>query len=115
VILVAGILIGLFVVPDAWTWPVIGAAVVLEVVETFVSLRIARRFGPARVGPERIGETARVVQACRPRGTVRVRGEIWQAHCEAGAKADELVRVTARDGLVLLVEPLEAPPRNAAA
>ena len=103
-ILIAGILIGLFVVPDAWTLPVIGAAVVLEVVETFISLRIARRFGPARVGPERIGETGRVVQACRPLGTVRVRGEVWQARFDAGADPGELVRVSSRDGLVLTVE-----------
>lgn len=103
-ILVAGILIGLFVVPDAWTLPVIGAAAVLEVVETFISLRIARRFGPARVGPERIGETGRVVQPCRPLGTIRVRGEVWQARCEAGADVDERVLVTGREGLVLTVE-----------
>lgn len=106
-ILVAGILIGLFVVPDAWTLPVIVGAIALEVVETFVSLRIARRFGPARVGPERIGEVGRVVQACRPRGTVRVRGEVWQAHCEDGADVDERVVVTGREGLVLTVERIE--------
>ena len=106
-ILVAGILIGLFVVPDAWTLPVIVGAIALEVVETFVSLRIARRFGPARVGPERIGEAGRVVQPCRPRGTVRVRGEVWQAHCEAGADVDERVVVTGREGLVLTVERIE--------
>jgi membrane-bound ClpP family serine protease len=103
-ILVIGTLIGLFVVPDAWTLPVIAGAAVLEVVETLISLRIARRFGPARVGPERIGETGRVVQACRPLGSIRVRGEVWQARCESGADVDERVLVTGREGLVLTVE-----------
>jgi membrane protein implicated in regulation of membrane protease activity len=106
VIAVIGILIGLFVVPDAWTVPVIAGALLLEVVETYVSLRISRRLGPPRVGPERlIGQTGRVVEACRPDGRVRVRGEVWQARCEAGADVDELVRVIGRDRLVLSVEP----------
>jgi membrane-bound serine protease (ClpP class) len=107
-IAVLGILLGLFVVPDAWTIPVIAGALGLEVVETFVSLRIARRFGPARVGPERlIGQTGRVVEACRPMGRVRVRGEVWQARCDAQAEVDDLVRVVSRERLVLRVEPVE--------
>lgn len=107
-ILVTGILIGLFVVPDAWTVPVIAGAVVLEVVETYVSWRIARRFGRPRVGPERlIGATGRVVTACRPLGQVRVMGEVWQARCDAGAGPEERVRVVARDRLVLIVEPVD--------
>ena len=106
-ILVLGVLIGLFVVPDAWTLPVIAGAVTLEVVETFVSLRIARRFGPPRVGPERvIGATGRVVQPCRPLGRVRVRGELWQARSETPADVDQLVRVVGRHQLVLDVEPI---------
>ena len=107
-ILVAGVLIGLFVVPDAWTLPVIAGAIVLEIVETFVSFKIARRFGPARVGPERLmGATGRVVKPCRPIGRVRVQGELWQARCEAGADLDERVRVTGRHQLILDVEPVD--------
>ncbi|MBW3613643.1 MAG: NfeD family protein, partial [Chloroflexi bacterium] len=93
-IAVVGILIGLFVVPDPWTIPVIAGAVVLEAVETWFSLRISRRLGPPRVGPERlIGQTGRVVEACHPLGRVRVRGELWQARCAAGADHDTMVRV----------------------
>jgi membrane-bound ClpP family serine protease len=104
-ILVIGVLIGLFVVPDEWTVPVIAIAAVLEVAETFVSIRIARRFGRPQVGPERLpGAIGRVVTACRPTGQVRVRGVVWQARCEAGADVDEPVRVVRRDGLVLEVE-----------
>lgn len=106
-ILVAGILIGLFVVPDGWTLPVIAGAVGLEAVETFISLRIARRFGPPRVGPERlIGQTGRVVEPCRPLGRVRVRGELWQARSDPPAEIDDRVRVVSRNGLVLDVEPV---------
>lgn len=107
-IAVVGILIGLFVVPDAWTIPVIAGALVLEAVETYVSLRISRRMGPARVGPERLmGQTGRVVEACDPDGRVRVRGELWLARCESGAPVDALVRVVRREALVLTVEPID--------
>lgn len=107
-ILVTGILIGLFVVPDAWTVPVIAGAAVFEVVETFVSFKIARRFGRPKVGPERlIGQTGRVVTPCRPLGQVRVTGEIWQARCATGAGIHDLVRVTGREGLILTVERAE--------
>jgi membrane-bound serine protease (ClpP class) len=50
-----------------------------------------------------IGRTATVVQACRPDGTVRVHGEIWEAHCSEGADPDETVRITSLDGLRLTV------------
>jgi membrane protein implicated in regulation of membrane protease activity len=107
-IVLAGILIGLLVVPDAWTIPVIAGAVALEAAETYVWLRISRRMGPARVGPERIlDQTGRVVEACRPIGRVRVRGEVWQARCEQGAEVDSMVRVTGRERLILTVEPLD--------
>jgi membrane-bound serine protease (ClpP class) len=106
-IVLLGILIGLFVVPDAWTIPVIAGALALEAAETYVWLRISRRMGPPRVGPERlIGQTGRVVETCRPIGRVRVRGELWQARCEAGAEVDSMVRVIGRDRLILAVEPL---------
>ena len=109
-ILVIGVLIGLFVVPDPWTVQVIAAAAVLEVVETFVSFRIAKRFGRPKAGPERLmGAIGRVVTTCRPSGQVRVHGEVWRAQCAAGADVDDRVRVIGRDRLVLEVEP--APDR----
>lgn len=109
-IAVLGIVIGLVVVPDPWTLPVIGGAFVLEGIETYVARRITRRLGPPRVGPERlIGQTGRVVAPCRPLGRVRVRGELWQARCAAGADLDAMVRVVRRVQLVLEVEPLEGP------
>ena len=103
-ILLTGIVIGFFVVPDEWTVPVILGAAVLEVTETAITWWWSRRH-PPKVGPETlIGSSARVIEACRPYGTVRVRGEIWQARCEAGANRDEAVTVVAREGLVLVVE-----------
>jgi membrane-bound serine protease (ClpP class) len=50
-----------------------------------------------------IGEPARVVKDCDPTGTVHVRGELWEARCDAGAAAGETVTITALDGLTLVV------------
>jgi len=53
-----------------------------------------------------------VVEACRPHGRVRVRSELWEARCEAGADADETVRIESLEGLTLTVV-RTAPPRPA--
>lgn len=50
-----------------------------------------------------IGETGMVVSICRPRGQVRVGGEIWAARCDEGADVGEEVTVVGRDDLTLLV------------
>ena len=104
-ILLIGVAIAIFVVPDDWTLPVIGLAAILEVTETIVTYRLSHRWR-ARVGVETlIGEVGRATAACRPVGRVRVRGESWRARCEAGAGAGDRVRVIGREGLTLLVEP----------
>ena len=106
-ILVIGILIAIFVVPDAWTIPVIALAVVIEVSETLFTLWWSRR-APPKVGPETlIGATGRVVDGLHPVGRVRVRGEVWRARSEENLGADVRVRVTDRDRLTLIVERLD--------
>jgi membrane-bound serine protease (ClpP class) len=55
-----------------------------------------------------VGETAEVVVPCRPSGQVRVHGELWEARCAAGADIGQDVRITALEGLTLVVEPVHA-------
>lgn len=106
-ILVTGILVAVFVVPDPWTLPVIGLAVVAEVSETLFTLWWSRR-APPKVGPETlIGTTGRVVEDLRPVGRVRVRGEVWRAMGLEEIQAGARIRVTGRDRLTLLVEPTD--------
>jgi membrane-bound ClpP family serine protease len=113
VIFLIGFLIAIFVVPDEWTVPVIVVAAVLEISETAITWWWSRRAAP-KVGPETlIGSTGRVVESCRPQGTVRVNGVIWRALCEAGAEPDDVVRVVNREKLTLVVEPAtEVPPAS---
>jgi membrane-bound serine protease (ClpP class) len=107
VILLTGIALAFFVVPEAWRVPVLIGFAILELTETVVTWRLSRRGAP-KVGAETlIGATGRVVTACRPAGTVRVRGDIWQAYSDTEIAAGQPVRVHGRDKLTLFVEPLE--------
>jgi membrane-bound ClpP family serine protease len=106
VIFLTGILLAVLVVPDAWDVPVVIGFGILEVAETTFWWRRSRRGAP-KVGTETlIGASGRAVTDCRPAGTVRVLGEVWQARSEPAAAAGQRVRVLARDGLTLLVEPI---------
>ena len=106
VILLTGVVLAIFVVPDGWQIPTVIGFAILEIVETTVTWRLSRRWA-AKVGPETlIGATGRATSDCRPNGTVRVNGEDWQARCDAGVATGQRVRVVDRDRLTLLVEPI---------
>jgi membrane-bound serine protease (ClpP class) len=101
-LIVAIILI--FVLPSPWNVVGAVAAVALFMGELFFWQHRGKRIGKA-VGAETIvGAEATVVSPCRPRGQVRVGGEIWAARCAEGADQDEPVRVVAIDGITLEVE-----------
>jgi membrane-bound serine protease (ClpP class) len=105
VLLVGAILLAVYVVDMPWSAILIGFAAVVEVGETFFWIWLSRR-RRIQMGPETlVGSRARVVVDCLPQGQVRAQGELWQALCPAGARAGEWVRVTALDGITLVVEP----------
>jgi membrane-bound serine protease (ClpP class) len=105
VLLLGAVLLAVFVLPTPWGIAAVAAAALVEIAETLVLVRLSRR-PRSRVGAEAlIGASGETVSECRPAGQVRVDGELWQAWCEAGAAPGERVRVTARDGLTLVVEP----------
>jgi len=108
VILLLAILIVVFVsVPSPWNVVVLAVACVLEVFEIALLRRWAKRLDRSTVrttGAEAmIGQRAEVVAACRPTGTVQLRGELWEARCEGGAGTGEMVHVKSVDGLTLIV------------
>jgi membrane-bound serine protease (ClpP class) len=107
VILLIGIGLALFVVPDGWGIPVVIVAAVLEFFETVGTWRWSQR-GRAKAGPETlVGGSGRAITEVRPEGMVRVRGEDWRARSETGVDAGHPIRVVGRDQLTLLVEPVE--------
>jgi len=102
VVLTVAILLAL-VLPWPWNAIVIALGVVGEVGEIVWGRRLARRWR-ARTGPEAmIGAQAEVVAACLPDGSVRVHGELWEAHCDEGVNVGETVRIAALEGLTLTV------------
>lgn len=94
------------------TWPVIiGAAVTSALFSAIVIAAVirARRFKRVTGAEEMIGATGEVVDWQEGRGSVHIHGEIWTA-VSAAAKPAPLapgarVRVIAREGLTLAVEP----------
>ena len=52
-----------------------------------------------------VGRVAEVVEPLRPRGRVRIDGELWNARYDGStARVGETVRVTDVDGLTLVVD-----------
>jgi membrane-bound serine protease (ClpP class) len=82
---------------------VLGAAG--DVGEIVWGRRLARRWRPKTGVETLLGQTADVVVECRPRGQVRIHGELWEAECPAGAEVGETVRVVGREELTLTVAP----------
>jgi membrane protein implicated in regulation of membrane protease activity len=108
VVLLLAIVVSALFVPWPWNLVVVLAGAIAEVGEVVWGRRLARRWWP-KTGPEAmVGQTAEVVVRCRPRGQVRVHGELWEARCAAGADVGEAVRVSALDDLTLVVEPARA-------
>ena len=89
-------------------WNLIAFLVLLPlwVLELFGWNRTTKRHRQAVGAQTLIGREAVVSEPCRPVGQVRLDGEIWEARCEAGASTGDRVRVTGRERLTLIVEPV---------
>src|SRR3954451_14102033 len=114
-LLVIAILLLLFVLSPLLGIVVVAIALVFEVGELVFWRRFLRRYR-IRSGPETmVGEEAEVVEPLDPAGRVRLRGELWKARLPSGtAQPGDRVRVTALEGLDLLVEPVRDEQRKRA-
>lgn len=96
--------LAIFVLPSPWGVVGVAAGGAVELVEAWFLWRWSHRRKPA-VGVEAlIGARALVVSPCRPFGSVRVKGELWQARCDEGADEGAGVVVVAVEQLTLVVE-----------
>lgn len=84
-----------------------------------ISYAVRSRFGRTSSGGEGlIGQIATVIVTLDPQGRVRILGEDWAAHLPGRAgtqqpiEAGQKVRVKGRDGLALIVEPLQTLQRE---
>jgi membrane-bound serine protease (ClpP class) len=98
-------LLSLLFLPAPWSYLVIAGAIVLEAAELWLWMRYLGRFRVTTGAEGLVGASAEVIEACDPAGSVRVRGELWQARCDGGAIAGQHMRVTRVHGLTLDVEP----------
>jgi membrane protein implicated in regulation of membrane protease activity len=90
---------GMFVLPDPWRVVFLVCAAFIEVAEVFLWIRFLRRYRVTTGAEGMVGERAEVIGP----GRVRVRGEIWTAR--GAGETGERMRVSAVDGLTVVVEP----------
>jgi membrane protein implicated in regulation of membrane protease activity len=107
VLLLVAFALAVFVLPSPWGVVVVVVALLAEVGEAWLWLRWSRRRRPTTGVEAMVGRRAVAATSCRPRGQVRVLGELWTAICEDGADAGDEVEVVAvdTDGLTLKVAP----------
>ncbi|MGI8632661.1 MAG: NfeD family protein [Solirubrobacterales bacterium] len=110
-ILVIAIALAVFVLQPPFGFVVIAGALVVEIFEIWLMIRLSGRGRPS-VGAESLpGTEGLAMSACRPSGQVRLRGEIWSARCDPGADAGDPVTVVEVQGLTLHVVPAGEPDR----
>jgi membrane-bound serine protease (ClpP class) len=104
VLLIGAIALALFLLPPGWGIALVSVALVIEVAEVGFWIRFLRRYRIATGKEALIGVSAEVIEACDPRGRVRIRGEIWHAECSSPADVGDRVSITGVHGLTLRVE-----------
>ncbi len=104
--LVVALALAILVLDEPWSWIVVGLGATWEIAETTLFVRWSQRRRSVVGAEALVGRRAVVSADCMPEGQVRVAGELWQAHCEAGAGVGDEVVVRAVEGLRLVVEPV---------
>jgi membrane protein implicated in regulation of membrane protease activity len=101
-------LVLLVLLPHPWNGVGFAAATAWAILGILVGLWWSKREAPLVGTNVLVGQRAVVVESCKPRGLVKIRGETWQARSHIGVEPGERVRVCSVDGLMLYVEPEQA-------
>lgn len=108
-ILIITLILALIFLPWPWDLVAIAIAAVCELCLAVFGINYSRR-RRAQVGVQTmVGTLGEAITPLAPRGQVKVEGEIWEARADDGIRAGDPVRVKKVDGLMLEVEPAEAP------
>jgi membrane protein implicated in regulation of membrane protease activity len=108
-LLLIAIVLAILVLPTPWNVLVLALGLIAEAGEVTFGIWYSRRRRATTGTESMVGETAKVVEACRPEGRVSYKGERWEAVCAEGADIGERVRIKAVDGLTLVVERITVP------
>jgi membrane-bound serine protease (ClpP class) len=95
-------------IPIAVSWQIVILVAILSAAffGGALGLAVRARRKPIRTGAEAIiGAVGEVINWTEDRGHVRLQGEVWAARSRLGYVRGESVRVVAREGLTLVVEP----------
>ena len=107
-LLVAAVLLTLFVLPTGLGVALVVVALAAEIGELILWRRFLDRIRVTTGAEGLVGERGVAITACDPHGSVRIRGEIWNARAEPPVAAGQRVVVSAVDGLTLAVGPAAA-------
>jgi membrane-bound serine protease (ClpP class) len=97
----------LIFLPGPWNFVVFVGVLVLWVFELMFWNRTVRNRRRVVGAQTLLGRTASVVRSCEPDGQVKIDGEIWEAHAATRAVVGQTVKIVGRNGLVLVVEPID--------
>ncbi len=94
-----------FLLLDGWLrYALIAAGALIELVE--IGVWIKWRKVRSTTGVEAmVGMTGVALTDCNPDGQIKIKGQIWKAHCREGVEEGATVRVDAVEGLRLDVSP----------
>ena len=100
---VVALVLGFVLLDGPWRYAVIAGGALIEIAEIAVWLRW-RKVEPKHGFEAMVGMTGVAMTNCDPDGQVKVKGQIWKAHCAAGVEAGDNVRVVGVEGLRLEVD-----------
>jgi membrane protein implicated in regulation of membrane protease activity len=97
----------LLFLPHPWNFFGFAACLVAGCGELYLWNRTVKNRRVAAGAETLIGASGRTLSRCAPDGQIELSGEIWKAHCAEGVEAGQAVTVVGRDGLTLIVEPVQ--------
>jgi membrane-bound serine protease (ClpP class) len=102
--LIIGTLLSFMFLEPPWRYLALIPLALWEVFEIYLWLKW-RRVRSITGSEAYVGAPGRAISDCKPNGQVRVKGQIWRAHCADGIDAGDDVVVRAVHGLRLEVAP----------